>query len=77
MKRGRKPNNPPATAYDYHRVIELVQVLEMTDSYPAIKALCEAWGVEFDESPWSYYMDIWWTIHKLAEHALEHARKGE
>ena len=80
----RQPNQKPATAYDYRRYIELVQVLAQYGSDDGIKALCEAWGVERvedrSEPPYKragevyYYTNIWSTIRKLAQHVIEYHR---
>jgi hypothetical protein len=71
----------PATAYDYRRYIELVQILAAYGNDDGIKALCEAWGVERVVDPSNpyrsggenyYYTNIWSTIRKLAQAAIEY-----
>lgn len=68
----RKPNNQPATAYDYRRAIALVQVLALND-LKALRELAHAWGVpeptlkELQHSrSWMQTMAV-----RLAQHALE------
>lgn len=64
----RKPNNTPATAYQYRRCIELVQVLAIVSpaaKMAGLKALAQAWGVEWDS------LSVAATIYKLARHALK------
>lgn len=69
-------------AYDYRRVIALVQTLAHYHSDEGIRALAVSWGVEIvedrSEPPYKgrYYMNVWATIQKLAQHALEAAREG-
>lgn len=76
MKRGRPPaNGQPATAWDYRRYIELVQVLATGDE-ETIRALCEAWGVQPIYGPsGTPYFFIMSTLRALAQHVIEYHRK--
>lgn len=74
----RTNKQQPATAYDYRRVIALVQVLALSE-YPNIEPLCKTWGVApvMIESriPGEQVIDIAATIQRLAQAALEAARE--
>lgn len=66
----RKPSDQPATAWDYRRAIELVQVLAIeapVERWKALYALADAWGM-------NGYGDPAGTLHWLATHALADAR---
>lgn len=71
--------NKSKTAYDYRRVIALVQVLAANDFYEymeGVLGLCEAWGVDVVERvPEGLTPDIMATTNRLAQHALEYSRK--
>jgi hypothetical protein len=78
----RQPEIKPATAYDYRRYIELVQVLSHEGDYH-LMALCEAWGVKpvmvnnpDYHSPMDNRLKIHYlgTIHRLAQAAIEYHR---
>lgn len=84
MTRGRKPNNIPATAWDYRRYIFLVQVIASPPHNDSgIRALCKLWDVEpiedRSESPYKgqYTINVWATIIKLAEHVIEYHRSEQ
>lgn len=75
-KRGRPPANEPATAYDYRRVVMIVQVLALKDPAKreeAIRLLADTWtdmkhrGI--NHLPTDY------VVTALAQHALQHARQ--
>jgi len=76
-RKGRRPTNEPATAYDYRRAIVLVQVLALADyqSLPALENLALAWT---DLSPKEIReCDKLELVRTLALHALEKAGEGE
>lgn len=80
--KGRLPSTEPATAYDYRRVLALVQVLALDDpaqQEAALLALCRGWGVEpaylGSESDYPRWLAVMATVEKLAKHALEYSRK--
>jgi hypothetical protein len=66
--KGRPRAQQPATAWDYHRALALVQALASDAPMSGIAALCEAWGVPLG-------FDSVETIRALAKHALEHGRE--
>ena len=79
--KGRPPSTTTPTAYDYRRVLALVQVLAMDaeKQEAALLALCRGWGVdpaymgsELDNPRWLAVMA---TVERLARHALEYSRK--
>ena len=72
-RRGRKPSNEPATAYDYRRAIALVQVLATYDEKKVLE-LCRMWEVHPIQTASRH---LYPTIVALAQHALEHQRDGE
>lgn len=69
MKRGRKPNTEPATAYEYRRVIFLVQVLAIDKSeglkLTDLRAIAHYWGLNI-------YGDFSTLLQRLAQAAIEH-----
>lgn len=77
--KGRPPNVTPKLAYEVRRYIALVQVLALDGSDDGIRQLCSAWDVE---PVWDYsetykgqpYLNVWATIRKLAQHAIEYHR---
>lgn len=77
-KRGPKPTTQPKLGYDYRRYIALVQVLAADGSDDGIRHLCAAWDVEpvedRSEPPYQgrYYLNVWATIRKLAQHVIEY-----
>ncbi|MFA5377870.1 MAG: hypothetical protein WC455_19120 [Dehalococcoidia bacterium] len=82
MTHGRKPNTPPAMAWDRRRYIALVQILAGADTTGPIQALCIAWGVRptYDRTQEDFgliQMDMWATIRALAKHAIEYHRAEE
>lgn len=67
----------PATAYQYRRVLALVQVLAIRDSaerLTALEKLCHEWGVPPARYRPGYILS---SIHQLADAALQHAREEE
>jgi hypothetical protein len=69
----RKPNNQPATAWEYRRAIELCQVLAIQDAlhrWEALYALCQAWGLPTRGKPAQ-------IATRLAQHALKGADAGD
>lgn len=71
----RKSNIQPATAYDYRRYIELVQILALPpdECYKAVEKLCDAWGVPTEILSSD---DIWiltW-LRRLAGTAIDYHR---
>lgn len=69
-KLGRKPNTEPATAFDNHRAITLVQVLAMDKNdglkLTDLQMLAVNWGL----SALGGYSGL---LQRLAQHALNHA----
>lgn len=68
----RKPNNQPATAYDYRRAIALVQVLasDTEDLRPVLLRFCEGWQIEPVRNALGDMLPSA-TLRRLAKHALE------
>lgn len=76
MTTGRPPNNAPALAWDYRRVIELVQVLSNESDFMrdhALRTLASLWKVKMYYDNGKFNRDE--TIRALARHALEHGRE--
>lgn len=69
MKRGRKPNTEPLTAYDMRRSIFLVQVLAIDKSeglkLTDLRAIAHYWGL-------NVYGDFSTLLQRLAQAAIEH-----
>ena len=78
MTAGRPRHQQPATAYDVHRAITLVQVLALEPSHTrneGLLALCDGWRIKpaiIEDEP--LVLDVPATIHALARHALEYSR---
>lgn len=74
---GRKPNQQPATFYDYRRVILLVQTLD-TGNLEHIRAMCERYNIVCETYrtgyPPYYFISIA-TLQELAHRVLQHARQ--
>ncbi len=74
-KQRRQASTQPATAFDYRKHIELVQVLATDQVEANIRALCEAWGVpvveDRSEPPFRPMHKVL-TIQALAKYAIEH-----
>lgn len=80
--KGRPPSTTTPTAYDYRRVLALVQVLAIDDAAKqeaALLALCRGWGVDpaylGGESDFPRWVAVMATVERLARHALEYSRK--
>jgi hypothetical protein len=70
----RQPKIEPATAYDYRRYIELVQVLALTDTqYSGLQALCRAWGVK-EQLQMPHEGNPLVMVRRLAQAAIEYHR---
>lgn len=71
-------SNKAATAFDYRRYIELVQVLSSETPYKGMEALCKAWNVErviiYPPDGSRAYVDNLATINALAKAAVENHR---
>lgn len=65
---GRKPSQYVPMAYDYRRVIFLVQVLAHYDE-SQIYRLCEDWGIDVVGN------DLMATLRRLAQHTLEYSKE--
>lgn len=82
-RQGRPLSHEPALAYQYRRAILLVQILAAGGSDEPLRHLCKEWGIEpvedRSEPPYRgrYYINVWATIIRLAQHALEHGRQQE
>lgn len=78
MKGRRAEHGEPAVAWQYRRVIALVQALAIEDPiarYAAVGELSRVWRVEV--KPGEAIIPGHKLIHRLAKHALEAARKND
>lgn len=80
--KGRPPSTATPTAYDYRRVLALVQVLAIEDHAKQEKALlelCKGWGVDpawlGSESDYPRWLHVIGTVERLARHALAYSRE--
>lgn len=80
--KGRPPSTTTPTAYDYRRVLALVQVLAIEDhakQEKALLALCKGWGVDpawlGSESDYPRWLHVIGTVERLARHALAYSRE--
>lgn len=80
--KGRPPSTAAPTAYDYRRVLALVQVLAIEDHAQQEKALLElckgrdvdpAYMGSADDNP--RWLHVIGTVERLARHALAYSRE--
>jgi hypothetical protein len=80
----RKPNQQPATAYEWRRPIHLIQMLGLANTHQETCQYLEQLAAQWDVPIGDLIPEISWDeqrltalLRRLARHALEHARQQE